>query len=334
MRICVRLLALLLALMPVWGSAEGGAYEEKDVLIHDGLPPITIRVTDTGERHEEADRPNVLLVHAEAQDGSLSQEFTFQSNELPGGERAAALVFMDDVNFDGYQDMVLLTAMGARNVFHAVSLWNKEEGRFNPAMQGVVWDTENQCLSQESRQLDLCNYVLIPERRAIQSSIADGYAYWTETVYAWEGEYGLSIESVADVYDAGEALIGETVLLFGTEITRCWDESYPEKWYYGQEGEGARGERLSSIREVTLGRAAQEPELMEVANVDWVNLRKQDSKASPSLAKLTAGTTVVKLADGIGPDKGWVRVWLRETDGGDKGLTGYIWHSFLEPCEP
>ncbi len=327
MRICVLLLALLVALMPVWGSAEG-VYEEKDVRIHDSLPPVTIRITDTGERDEESDRHNRLLVHVEAQDGSLSQEFAFWSLELPEHEG----VVMDDVNFDGYQDMVLLTALGARNVFQTVALWNREEGRFDPVMQSVAWDAENKCLSRESEQLELCNYVLLPERRAIQSAVADGYAYWTETVYAWEGDDELAVQSVADVYDAGESLIGETVLLFGTEIARCWDESYPEKWYYGEEG--AHGERLSSIREVTQGRAAREPERMEVANVDWVNLRKQDSKASPSLAKLTAGTTVVKLADGIGPADGWVRVWLPAAGEEEKGLTGYIWHSFLEPCAP
>ncbi len=327
MRICVLLLTLLCALAPAWGCAEG-AYEKKDVLVHDGLPPVTIRITDTGERDEESDRHNLLLVHVEAQDGSLSQEFTFWSLELPEQEG----VVLDDVNFDGYQDMVLLTALGARNVFQTVALWNRGEGRFAPVMQGVAWDAENRCLSRESEQLELCNYELIPERRAIRSDVADGYAYRTETVYAWEDDYKLAIHSVADIYDAGEALIGETVLLYDAGVTRCWDESYPEKWYYGQEG--VCDERFSSIREVTLGRAAREPELMEVANVDWVNLRKQDSKASPSLAKLTAGTTVVKLADGIGTDEGWVRVWLRETDAGDKGLTGYIWHSFLERCEP
>lgn len=330
MRICVLLLALLVALMPVWGCAEEGAYEEKNVRIHDGLPPVTIRITDTGERDEESDRHNLLLVHVEAQDGSLSQEFTFWSLELPEHEG----VVMDDVNFDGYQDMVLLTALGARNVFQTVALWNREEGRFAPVMQGVAWDAENRCLSQESGQLELCNYVLLPERRAIQSAVADGYAYWTETVYAWEGDDELAVQSVADVYDAGESLIGETVLLYDAGVTCCWDESYPEKWYYGEEGKGAHGERRSSIREVTQGRAAQEPELMEVANVDWVNLRRQDSKASPSLAKLTAGTTVVKLADGIGTDGGWVRVWLPAASDGEKGLTGYIWHSYLEPCTP
>lgn len=332
MRSCMLLLALLCMLVPVWGCAEEGAYEERDVLIHDGLPLMTICVTDTGERDEESRRPYQLLVSVQAQDGSLSQEFTFRSCESPDAEDLFSPVFMKDVNFDGYQDMMLLVAMGARNVLHAISLWNKEEGRFNPVEQNSVWDEQNRCLSWESGQVELCNYELIPEQRAIHSVVEDGYAYRTEIVYAWEGEYGLSIKSVAAVYDAGEGSIGETVLIYATSVTRCWDESYPEDWYYGQEG--VHDERLSSIREVTLGRAAQEPERLEVANVDWVNLRRQDSKTSPSLAKLTAGTVVVKLADGTGTDGGWVRVWLPEAGKGEKGLTGYIWHSFLEPCIP
>lgn len=326
------LLALLCTLLPAWGGAEESAYERADVWIHDSLPLVTIRVTDTGERREDSARGNRLLVSVRAQDGSLSQELAFQSAELPEPERAASLVYMDDVNFDGYQDMLLLTAAGARNVFHAVSLWNKEEGRFNPVEQNDVWDGENKCLSGESEQLELCNYELIPEKRMILSSCADGFRYRTEIAYQLEGDYGLVIQSVADVYDAGEGMIGETVLLYATGIMRCWDEQYPEEWYYGQEGVDA--ERLASLREVTLGSAAWGGEYMVVVH-DWVNLRKQDSKESPSLVRLPVGTPVVRLSDGIGADGGWVRVWVMpgtlEPGDAQTGLTGYVWHSFLEP---
>lgn len=76
--------------------------------------------------------------------------------------------------------------------------------------------------------------------------------------------------------------------------------------------------------------------------MDWVHLRKQDSKASPSLAKLKAGERVTLLADDCGAEDGWVRVLYDlgenqgltpdEYDTGRYTLTGYIWHSFLEPA--
>lgn len=75
----------------------------------------------------------------------------------------------------------------------------------------------------------------------------------------------------------------------------------------------------------------------------WVNLRKQDSKASPSLAKINAGENVTVLVDACGPENGWVRVLYSlgehhtlsqdELDTGRTTLTGYIWHSFLETIQ-
>lgn len=81
---------------------------------------------------------------------------------------------------------------------------------------------------------------------------------------------------------------------------------------------------------------------LQVTNVDWVNLRKQDSKASPSLAKLYAGQEVELLVDACGSENGWVRVLYHCDATGSKeefdgifreAMTGYIWHSFLEPVQ-
>ena len=81
---------------------------------------------------------------------------------------------------------------------------------------------------------------------------------------------------------------------------------------------------------------------MRVANVNWVNLRKQDSKASPSLAQIDAGKGVELLVDACGPEDGWVRVLYHcgaagsgeESDGIIREeMTGYIWHSYLEPVQ-
>ena len=193
-----------------------------------------------------------------------------------------------------------------------------------------MWSTEEKGFTDSAAQLELCSCDLYPEQRRILSSVADGYRFRTEIVYEWEGRSGLVPKSVLDVYDAGEGMIGEMLTLYATGITRCWDVAYPEAWYHGRADISA--ERLASCRAMTLGRALTDPVWAEVANVSWVNLRRQDSKASPSLAKLTAGTEVQVLSKGCGADGGWIRVFLWP-EGDEPGLTGYIWHSYLKPIE-
>ena len=332
--VCLLVLCVSLMMCAVCASAEAAVWYTGQVC--DSLPMLTLTVTETGERTEEME--HTLQVVIEAQDGSLRQTVTWESIESPAFERIVPMVQMTDMNFDGFRDLVLLSAQGVRNVFCALSLWDVEEGRFRPVETGRVWDSQTLSFSAENCQLELCNYELYPQERRIFSSAADGYRFRTDIVYEWEGRYGLSVKAVADVYDAGHEMIGETVLLYGTGMMRCWNEAYPEEWYYGQEG--VAGERARSIREVILGRALQDPVYLRVANTDWVNLRRQDSKASPSLARLDAGKTVMMLADACGPEGGWVRVWVDPEDGsglftsqpddGSAMLTGYIWRSFLE----
>lgn len=324
---------LLLAACGPAAHAEQAGFETAG-RVRDGLPELTIRVSDTGERQEDALREHTLRVQIEAQDGSFAQELTYRSSELPQQEHLALFARLEDVNFDGFGDLLLLTAQGARNVFFAVAVWNEEAGRFNPVEQTEAWDGESRRLSgTEVEQLELCNHELDPESRCVLSGVNDGFFYYTLTAYCWESRYGQVVRAVWDVYDAGEGLIGESLVLHGTGVTLCWDEQYPESWYYGQEGVYA--ERSRSAREMITGRASWDPTYLRVANTDWVNLRRQDSTDSPSLAKLDAGTEVVLLADGIGTDEGWVRVYVpadAPPDGTQAGLTGYIWHSFLEPA--
>lgn len=303
---------------PQLSSAEYAAAAQ----IHPSLPAITIRVSDTGLRDETRERENRLLVTIQSADASFSQQLTYDSSETSRHEGAAALARLEDLNQDGYGDLLLLTAQGARNVFYAVSIFHPEEGRFLPVMQGHAWNSEKKALSEMATQLELCNHEL--HDGVIVSSVADGYSYHTDISYAWEG-YSLVPAGVVDVYDAGEGMIGELLYTFGTGIRRCWDETYPESWYYAQEG--VFDERREAWRSLTLGRAAVDPEWMRVANVDWVNLRRQDSKASPSLAKLDRGTEVQVLGKSR-LDEGWIRVFVwPEKD--ETGLNGYIWHSFL-----
>ena len=318
-------MVLFLIMLLCAGSAHA-EYVRTDT-IHDSLPQVTIRITDTGERDESYERENLLRVSISTEDHSIAQELSYRSSENASHDGAAALARLEDVNFDGYQDLLLLTAQGARNVFYAVSVYHPDENRFMPVLQTVSWETEIHSFNwEEVTQLELCNEQLYGEKRLISSSVADGYQFLTEIVYQWQGGYTLEPVGVTEIYDAGSGMIGEMLEMYATGIRRCWDEQYPEEWYYGQEGVYA--ERRAACRLLTLGDGVTNPEFKQVANVDWVNLRRQDSKSSPSLARLDAGTPVQVLGKSAVED-GWIRVFVWP-EGNAVGMTGYIWHSYLE----
>lgn len=305
-----------------WASVRTGS-------IREGLPPVTVTVTDTGRRTEDQLWDKELLVQVAAEDGRLLQEFTYFSQALPQHESVVPFARFEDLNFDGCNDLVLLTAQGARDVFSTLALWDEQAGRFRPVEQQPVWDGEEKKLTFQAYQLQLCNYETVPGEKRIYSVADDGHRYRTEVVYEWESPYGLVIRSVADVYDAGREQIGETLMVYGSQAVRCWDAVYPEVWYYGNDDTAF--ERQTALRLLSRGNGLAEPALLRVANVDWVNLRSMDSKQSPSLAKLNAGETVHGLVFGCGEDGGWTLVWLPPEDLESPGITGYIWHSFLEP---
>ena len=307
--------------------------------VHPELPMLTLTVTDTGKRTEEPAGDNILQVVIEAQDGSLSQSLTWESIESLAFERIASLARLMDLNFDGYNDLVLLTAQGAQNVYYAFSLWDVEQHHFRPVHRDCVWLREEARFSDELVQIELCNPELFPEQRMLLSADPDGVYYTREIFYMLDGSYHLTSKYIWDIYRAGDGMIGEMMIESMTRVVLLWDEQYPEEWYYGQDGVGASGERRKAAHEAAL--SGVNKKWMQVANVDWVNLRKQDSKASPSLAKLNAGENVTVLVDACGPENGWVRVLydlgdhhsitLDEYETGRTTLTGYIWHSFLEP---
>lgn len=321
--------ALILWMLFMIVCVPAQAALEQIVEIHPSLPKVVISVKDGGETDESLERPNLLHVSICAQDNSFSQTVTYRSLETADYNGIVPLVVLQDINRDGYQDLLLLTAQGARNVFQAVSLWDAERQTYRPVMQGHAWDSQGKGFSFDRNQLELCNFDAADN--CILSSVADGYRFRTEIVYQWEGKYALAPASVLDVYDAGEGAIGELLQLHATWITCCWDTVYPEAWYYGSAE--VNRERRASAYLLMLGDGLTKPRYAQVANVNWVNLRKQDSKASPSLARLNAGTEVQILEQNCGEDGGWVRVWVRhegDVDDPAPGLTGYIWHSYLE----
>ncbi len=330
-------LLLCMATISVAQAASGDAVYETTIRVHEDLPPCIIRITDTGENTPDLEDDNILLAEILSPDGTPLQSFTYSSNETPDYDGVAALVMAKDLNFDGYQDLMLLTGAGARNVFHAISLWDSRTNQFRPVEQACEWDRAAGRFSDKITQVELCNVELFPEKGMLLSDEQDGFRYRRSIYYMFDGTYSLSPKYIWDVYDAGEGLIGESLTEFMTRVVFYWDEQYPEAWYYGQEG--VAEERRQAVHDIALGEPPDNR--YRVANADWVNLRKQDSKESPSLAQLDAGEAVTVLVDACGPENGWMRVLysagekrgltLDEFEAGHYLMTGYIWHSFLEP---
>ena len=327
---------LLLLLLPM-------ACAEEESCVAEGLPELHITWRNTGAATSNERRPWLLAADITAEDGSFTQTVTWESAEA--SDQLAAHVRLVDYNFDGYKDLQLLAAQGARNVFYAVALWDVEKGCFRevaqdcPRLPGVK-------SADKVGQAEFCNPEFYPDANNpgfgwVYCVEEDGFFYRTERVYKWELGYGLEIYWVASVYGAGEGLIGESLEQWGTGFNYWWNQTYPEDWYYG-EGNGS-AKRTEARRLLMLGRGTVESCYMQVSNVSWVNLRQMDSKESPSLARLDRGTTVQVLATGCGEDGGWVLVTcgtdaLGVKTGMDKyhddqpdGATGYIWHSYLEP---
>jgi len=91
------LLCLLLMLMAIPAHAETEEYTGR---VREDMPLLTVTVTQDDSYDEESLRPYILTAHITAADGSLTQEIAWQSNETPNRERAAALVMVQDYNFD------------------------------------------------------------------------------------------------------------------------------------------------------------------------------------------------------------------------------------------
>ena len=341
-KIWMILLTICLVMFGVANAESTAAVYEKTINVHDSLPPYLIRITDTGEDTADMDSDNILLVEVFSGNGEQLQSFTYFSNESPEYDGVAALVMAKDLNFDGYNDLMLLSGAGAQNVYYAFSLWDVEAKQFRPVHRDCVWLREEARFSDEAVQIELCNPELFPEQKMLLSSDPDGFYYVREIFYRFDGPYYLEPKYIWDVYRAGDGMIGETMVESMTQLQFLWDEQYSEEWYYGQDGSGVvASERRKAAHEAAL--SGPDKNRMRVANVDWVNLRKQDNKSSPSMAKINEGENVTVLVDACGPENGWVRVLYSlgehhtlsqdELDTGRTTLTGYIWHSFLEPVQ-
>jgi len=273
---------------------------------HKSLPMMDFTFTDTGER--SADDEHIMRVLIEARDGGFAQSFTYPTHENGSGMTLARLA---DVNFDGYLDLQLVHAMGASNEFSIFSLWLPEEGRFQEDVDS---------------ELRFCNYTLDGETKTLRSMEKDGAASYHTRLYAWTNGTEPTLLGESETYSTGDpSTIGERVISRARDgrVEYSWDETYPADWYTTSRVWNERSDAMDAVLlHGTRGHRAV------VANVDWVNLRRQDSKQSPSIARLDAGTEVEILAYGCGEDRGWVRVVVRDGET-RQGRTGYIWKTYL-----
>ena len=216
---CIILFAVLLLAVCSCVHAESTVVSyEKTVNIHDALPPYIIRITDTGEDTDDLIPDNILHVEVFCEDGERLQAFTYFSGETPEYDGAAELVMAKDLNFDGYNDLMLLSGAGAQNVFHAISLWDSQTNQFRPVEVACNWNRETKRFDPGIRQLELCNVELIPEKKYLYSSVQDGYRYRRDICWGWESQYGITGYFIWDVYDAGDGLIGESLYQFGSQV--------------------------------------------------------------------------------------------------------------------
>ena len=99
---CLLLLSLLLCALPALGEAM-----EFPARVCEDAPLLSIAIVDTGEV-EPATEDKILRADITAEDGSLSQSLLYRAVGMPIG--AAGAGRMDDLNFDGYADLCLVTA--------------------------------------------------------------------------------------------------------------------------------------------------------------------------------------------------------------------------------
>lgn len=327
-KIVVSLLVTCLLLSVGFISIAEEATFEMNGKIHESIPDINIKITRIST-DETRERQYDLLVHITYADGHV-QEFCYEATEAPVTPCIVPQARLEDLNFDGYSDLILLVAEGASNVYQTVAIWNNDKQAFIPPETACHWQRETHSWS-DPVQLEFCNYILYPEQKVILSWENDGYAFLRLTSYFWESRYGLMTRGIFERYEIDANTFGEDLHLFyGTQSLHCWNDRYQSKAF---DNSKAYDERIHSAQRLLIN-GYWSLETMCVSNVDWVNLRQAPDKSSKSLAHLNAGAAVNVLATDCGNDEGWIRVWYRPegedpTNPNSIGMTGYIWHSFL-----
>ena len=302
---CLLMLLLLYAL-PVLGEVTGFPGR-----VCEGAPLLSISIVDTGEIDPATD-DKILRADITVEDGSLSQSLLYRAVGMPIG--AAGAGRMDDLNFDGYADLCLVTAAGARNVFTSFALWNPETGRFDEVYTDYPYLPEEQRFADAAEQLWLCNYNLYPESGMLDCYMADGAADYDWTVYRWEGRRlrligAATLRTLSD----GDFLRERVWRLDGS----CrWEQTCPLAWYYAEAA--IFDERQEAIQAALMGQD------FPTANTrDRAALYSLDSEDSAALTTLPQGAALQVLKADCGRDGTWARVLYAPADAPAQ-LTGYV----------
>ena len=301
---CLLMLLLLYAL-PVLGEVT-----EFPGRVCEGAPLLSISIVDTGEIDPATD-DKILRADITAEDGSLSQSLLYRAVGMPIG--AAGAGRMDDLNFDGYADLCLVTAAGARNVFTSFALWNPETGRFDEVYTDYPYLPEEQRFADDAAQLWLCNYNLYPESGMLDSDEADGWANRDWTFYRWEGRR-LRLISVATQRDLPGDFLRERV--WRLDGSCHWEQVYPAEW---ADSEAAiSNERHDVIQSTLMGQ-----DFPTAHTRERTALYSLDSEDSTALTTLPQSAALQVLKADCGRDGTWARVLYTPADAPAQ-LTGYV----------
>ena len=296
-------------------------------------PSIDLVIADTGRRNApEARHENVLSVQITVRETGNTQRFEFDGTETPATDPMGCLAWIQDMNFDGYGDLLLCTGRGAADEYSVFCLWDPEKGQFVDIETQCAFDLETERASDEAVPVELVNYSLKKgdnDTGYLISREHDGAACFTQLVYQWEGNGRVpALIHIHDVSGAFGSLLRDRAFYFSSQGVKLWEHLYPEEWYYG------KTEPYRAF-EAAADAIWQGADIVEkhVAHTDWVNLREWDSKQSVSLAHLDRGTSVQVLKEDCAD--GWTLVlWdtgePQEHWFGNRTEIGYIWHSFLE----
>lgn len=314
MLICLWLLLLLLCALP----AQAETYSFSGRVCEDA-PLLTIVITDTGEVDPDTD-DKLLRADISAEDGSLSQTLIYHAFEMP--RSVAGPGWLEDLNFDGYADLCLMTVMGARNARTAFALWNPETGCFDEVYTEALYLPEEGSADAPERSW-LSNYNLYPDEKLLDCYMADGITDHDWTVYRWEGRR-LQLVSAATLRSLPGDLVQERV--WRLDGAYAWQQTCPLYWYEGVENQdpSISNERREVIRDVLMGREFPQTNTCEAAV-----LYNQDSEESAVLAALPKGAAVQLLKADCGRDGSWARV-LYVPAGQAAQLTGYVRMAQLE----
>lgn len=78
---------------------------------------------------------------------------------------------MEDVNFDGHEDFVPTTTIGASNFYSVFYVYSPQTGQYEPIDTGDA---------------GFCNHTLLPDKGLVVSSENDGYLYRDIKIYQWQ----------------------------------------------------------------------------------------------------------------------------------------------------